>query len=125
MTGGATRERGELEQEIMRLLRAQAQPIGARELQDLFSDQVPAYTTLMTVLTRLEKKGEVVRSGNSPRKVKFFPARSDEEHASQTMLSALGSAGDRRAALLAFAGNLDEDDVALLSSAFVTPRKKR
>ncbi|MDA3147122.1 BlaI/MecI/CopY family transcriptional regulator [Leucobacter sp. UCMA 4100] len=125
MIGEVTRERGELEQEIMRLLRVQAQPIGARELQEMFSVQVPAYTTLMTVLTRLEKKGEVIRSGNSPRKVKFYPARSDEEHASQTMLSALGGAGDRRAALLAFAGNLDENDVALLSSSFATPRKKR
>lgn len=120
-----TRERGELEREIMRLLREHDEPLGARELQDMFSEPIPAYTTLMTVLTRLEKKGEVVRTGDSPRKVKFQPVRSAEEQATSTMLSALGQAGDRKAALLAFAGNLDEDDIALLSSAFGTARKKR
>lgn len=125
MTEGTTRERGELEREIMRFLREAEGPTSARELQELFTGQVPAYTTLMTVLTRLEKKGQVIRSGDSPRKVKFHPARTDEEHASETMLSALGEAGDRRAALLAFAGNLVEEDVALLSAAFGSPRPKR
>ena len=124
MTGTPTRERGELEREVMRLLREHGEPLSARAMQDMFTGHVPAYTTLMTVLTRLEKKGEVVRSGNSPRKVKFHPVRTDEEHASETMLSALGQAGDRRAALLAFAGSLDDQDLTLLNSAFAADRKK-
>lgn len=124
MTGTPTRERGELEREVMRLLRERGEPLSARAMQDMFTEHVPAYTTLMTVLTRLEKKGEVVRSGNSPRKVKFHSIRTDEEHASETMLSALGQAGDRRAALLAFAGSLDDQDLSLLNSAFAAERKK-
>lgn len=92
--------------------------MSARELQALFSEPVPAYTTLMTTLTRLKGKGRVERVGDSPRKIKFRPLRSSEEEASETMTSALEQAGNRRAALLAFAGNLDDDDVAALMDAF-------
>ena len=86
---------------------------------------MPAYTTLLTALTRLEKKGQVIRSGDSPRKVRFQAARSAEDFTSDSMLSALDRAGDRHAALLAFAGTLDDDDVALLKSAFGRKSSKR
>lgn len=113
-----TRARGELESEVMRLLWEENQPVGAHDLQKKFADPQPAYTTLMTALSRLEKKGRVVRSGDSPRKVRFIPSRSDEEYASETMMTALGEAGDRRAALLAFAGNLNDEDLDLLRASF-------
>lgn len=125
MTGTRTRRPGELEEEIMRLLREYDRPLSARELQDMFTGRTPAYTTLMTALTRLEHKEQVIRSGDSPRKVRFHVARSDEQHASETMLTALGKAGDRKAALLAFAGNLDAEEVAILSTAFGTSHRKR
>lgn len=125
MAGERTRERGELEGEVMRLLWKHVDPMSARDLQDLFTGPVPAYTTLLTALTRLEKKGQVVRSGDSPRKVRFQAARSGEEFTSDSMLSALDRAGDRHAALLAFAGTLDDDDVALLKSAFGRKSSKR
>lgn len=124
VTGTRTRRPGELEAEIMRLLREHDRPLSARELQDMFTGRTPAYTTLMTALTRLEHKDQVIRSGESPRKVRFRAARSDEQHASETMLTALGKAGDRKAALLAFAGNLDDEEVALLSAAFGKSRGK-
>lgn len=113
-----TRERGELEGQVMRLLWDHDGSLSARELQDRFSAPVPAYTTLMTALSRLEKKGRVVRSGDSPRKIRFAATRSDDEHASDSMLSALDRAGDREAALLSFAGNLAAEDIALLRGAF-------
>lgn len=125
MPGTPTRERGELEQAVLRLLRAHGAPISARDLQGQFTDPVPAYTTIMTVLSRLESKGDVVRSGDSPRKVRFAPAETEEESASRSMRNALDSAGDRRAALLAFAGNLDPEDVALLNAAFGDQRPGR
>ncbi|MFV0372691.1 BlaI/MecI/CopY family transcriptional regulator [Microbacterium sp.] len=125
MAGIRTRERGELEGEVLRLLRAHDGSLSAQELRELFTGHVPAYTTLMTALTRLEKKGDVIRSGDSPRKVRFRAARSAEAQASDTMLSALHTATDRHAALLAFTGNLDDDDLALLRSAFGPTGKKR
>lgn len=123
MSGIRHRERGELEAEVLRLLRSQGRPIAARELQALFSGNIPAYTTLMTALSRLEKKGEVRRWGISPRRIRFEATRSDDEQASVAMLSALEDAGDRQAALLAFAGNLDEGDIALLRNAFGRPAR--
>ncbi|PPF87547.1 2'-5' RNA ligase [Pseudoclavibacter sp. RFBJ3] len=118
MTMTRTRERGELEGQVMLLLWENEGTLSARELQARFSEPVPAYTTLMTALTRLEKKGRVVRSGPSPRKLRFAATRSDDQHAGDSMRTALDKAGDRQAALLSFAGNLSSDDVALLRKAF-------
>ena len=116
MAGERTRERGELEGEVMRILWDAAEPMSAGDIQAVFTGRVPAYTTLMTALGRLEKKGEVIRTG-SPRKARFRASRSGEEHVGLTMMSALNAAGDRRAALLEFAGNLTAEDVELLREA--------
>ena len=124
MAGERTRERGELEAEILRILRSAEAPMSAREIRAEFTGHVPAATTLMTVLVRLQQKGEVLRSGESPRKSVFAAARTGDEHASHSMLSALASAGDRQAALLRFAGNLSADDVDLLRRA-IEPRAPR
>ncbi|AMG82904.1 MULTISPECIES: BlaI/MecI/CopY family transcriptional regulator [Micrococcales] len=118
MTGARTREWGELERELLRLLRGQGELVSARQLQELFSGPVPAYTTLMTALTRLERKGQVLRIEQSPRKVRFSVPRPDGKDAGASMISTLDQAEDRKAALLAFAGNLDAQDIALLRSVF-------
>lgn len=118
MAGVRKREWGGLEDEVMQLLHEQEFPVSAREVQALFSEPMPAYTTLMTTLTRLENKGRVERIGDSPRKIRFRPLRSSEEEASETMTSALDHATNRKAALLAFAGNLADDDVTALMDAF-------
>lgn len=120
-----SRRWGELEGELLRLLQAEGEPVGARHLQGLFSPPVPAYTTVMTALTRLEHKGRVVRVEQSPRKVRFAVARPDGEDAGASMISMLEQTGDRKAALLAFAGNLDAQDIALLRSAFAEERRSR
>lgn len=119
-----TRDRGELEGEVLRLLWASEEPMSAKSLQALFTGHVPAYTTLMTILSRLEQKGHVVRVGDSPRKIKFVAAQSGGDHAGTSMMSALDHASDRREALLAFAGNLAEDDIELLRSALRSNRKR-
>lgn len=125
MAGERTRERGELEAEVMRILWEQSEPMSVREVQAVFSGRVPAYTTLMTALERLQKKGQVIRSGDSPRKVRFQAARSGDEHVSLSMMSALEGAGDREAALLKFAGNLATEDVELLRRAIAPARTRK
>lgn len=124
MAGQRTREWGELESQAIRILRASEVPLSAREVQSAFDQPLPAYTTVMTALDRLQKKGEVIRTAASPRKVRFHAARSVDEHASSTMLSALADAGDRQAALLSFAGNLHPDDLDLLRQAIATARRR-
>lgn len=123
MSAVRTRARGELEGGIMRILWEAQTPLSVREIQDRFDGHLPAYTTLMTALDRLQKKGRVLRSGDSPRKVRFAAARAEDEHAGEAMVSALDEASDRQAALLRFAGNLDARDVELLRQAIgSTPR---
>lgn len=124
MAGERTRQRGELEGEVMRILWEASEPLSARDIQAVFTGHVPAYTTLMTALERLQKKGDVGRSGNSPRRVRFHAVRSGHEHVGRSMMSALDGAGDRRAALLQFAGNLAEEDLDLLRSV-VTGKSTR
>ena len=117
MSGTRTRAPGQLESEVLRILRAHSGSIGAREIQGEFLTNVPAYTTILTALDRLVEKGEVEREQLSPRKMRFRATRSAAEDASATMRGALDAIDDRRAALLKFTGDLDEDDLALLRSA--------
>ncbi|OJX65514.1 MAG: CopY family transcriptional regulator [Micrococcales bacterium 73-13] len=112
-----TRARGELEGGILRILWDAETPLSAKEIQEAFDGHTPAYTTVMTSLERLQKKGQVIRSGDSPRKVRFEAARTEHEHASEAMLSALDGAANREAALLRFAGNLDAQDMEVLRLA--------
>ncbi len=125
MAGERTRERGELESQIMRVLWENDEPLSGREIQTLLEGKQPAYTTLLTVLTRLETKGLVLRSGPSPRRMRFAPTRSGGEQASLRMADALDEATDREAALLRFAGSLGPDDVELLRQAIDSRRKER
>ncbi|HLS64157.1 MAG TPA: BlaI/MecI/CopY family transcriptional regulator [Ruania sp.] len=117
------RARGELEAQVLRVLWEQSEPVSAGLIQEQLPGPSPAYTTVLTVLDRLQKKGQVVRSGESPRKVRFRAARSGDEHTSSTMIGALDEARDRQAALLQFAGNLSADDVEVLQRA-LTGRKR-
>lgn len=111
---------GALEDEVLRLLRAQERPVSAQELRAAFDEGRPAYSTVMTALDRLHRKGLVVREADSPRKVRFAAARPGHEHASSSMLTALTEAPDRQAALLSFAGNLAPEDVEVLRRALGT-----
>lgn len=117
MAGARTRGSGQLEAELLRILRASDRPIGAAALQQACSGKPPAYTTVLTVLERLREKGEVVRVAESPRRVRFAAARGDVEHATDAMRDALATTLDREAVLLRFAGALDADDAAVLRDA--------
>ena len=61
-----------------------------------------AYTTWLTVLTRLEKKG-LLRRDASGRAHVYTAVASREDHIAVLMQSALGQAADREAALQHFA----------------------
>ncbi|QPZ37969.1 BlaI/MecI/CopY family transcriptional regulator [Paramicrobacterium chengjingii] len=125
MAGARTRERGELERAIMTVLWSSEAALSARDIQESLSGHAPAYTTVLTTLDRLETKQLVTRIAESPRKVRFSAVRSEPEQASHSMHSALADVGDRRAALLKFTGDLDDDDLAVLRDAIGAPRRKR
>lgn len=75
-----------------------------------------AYTTVMTVLDRLQKKNltERERDGKAWR---YKAAAPREEMAADLMRDALDRAGDRREALVRFVDQVSDEEAALLREA--------
>lgn len=123
-TTRANRGRGDLEAAVLRVLWDSPDPLTSRQVQAAIPGPQPALTTLLTVLDRLRGKGLVARSeGGGP--YEFTPTRSESEHTVEAMLSSLTSSSDRQAALLTFAGHLDDTDADLLLDALDAARPKR
>lgn len=93
--------------------------VTVREVHDAVGvDRGLAYTTLMTVLDRMTKKGLVSRQRDG-RAWRYTAASSREELTSETMHHTLGElAGDeRRGALLHFLGSSSPEEVDELRAA--------
>lgn len=72
-----------------------------------------AVTTVLTVLSRLEKKGLVERErGTRPHRYRAVSTR--EDHTARLMHEALGTAPDREAVLARFIGSVTESEAATL-----------
>lgn len=72
-----------------------------------------AVTTVLTVLSRLEKKGLVERErGTRPHRYRAVSSR--EEHTAELMHEVLGSAPDRAAVLARFIGSVTESEAKTL-----------
>ncbi|GLY08359.1 MULTISPECIES: BlaI/MecI/CopY family transcriptional regulator [Actinoplanes] len=103
---------GDLEREVMTKLWDAPAPLTVRQVHDLLSrDRDLAYTTVMTVLDRLAKKGLVLQQ-RSDRAYRYAPAQTREEMTAGVMLDALSSTPDRDAALAYFVGQLPPDALA-------------
>jgi predicted transcriptional regulator len=113
----AQRNRGELEADIMTILWKSGSSLTAKEVQAEFTENIPAITTLITVLDRMCAKGQVVKNSSGGRSQTFAAAQSRLDHVTNTMTSALQSADDHVAALMLFAGTLSEEDRAFLRKA--------
>ena len=92
---------GDLERAAMEVLWA-AGPCTARQVAERLASRGLAYTTWLTVLSRLEGKG-LLRRERSGRAHTYSPVASREDHIAVLMQSALGQAADREAALQHFA----------------------
>lgn len=124
MAGKRSRAQGELEREILAILRANELPLNGKEILEVFPGSKPAYTTLLTTLDRLRLKGDVERVGTAARNMRFRATRTDPEHTGKAMLDSLTESSDRRASLLKFAGSLDPGDIEVLRDA-LTPKPPR
>lgn len=109
---------GELEQRIMDDLWRRHDPASVREVHDaLRSQKELAYTTVMTVLDRLAKKGLAARTLHA-RAWLYTAALSRAGLVAQSLTEVLDQAGpDRRQALQAFVDGLDADARADLRAA--------
>lgn len=104
---------GALEQQVMDLLWDEG-PLTVRQIIEA-SDNVPAYTTIATVLTNLERK-HLVQRERQGRSVLHTPNISREEHAATLMQKALVNGGDRAASILHFVDGIGAEDIELLRS---------
>jgi predicted transcriptional regulator len=112
---------GELEQAVMGVLWAAPGPVTAKAVCDELGDRTLAVTTVLTVLSRLERKA-MVRRHRDDRAHTYVPTASREEHVAELMREALGTADDRDAALARFVTAATEDEIDVLRRALRTRR---
>lgn len=108
---------GELEARVLRRLRTSPTPLTGREVWRGFAGEgAPARTTILTVLSRLESKGLVIRH-NDAEPALFGAAHPESVAVAEQMERLLARAADRRAVLTQFAGLLHPADLAALSQS--------
>jgi len=112
---------GELERQVMDIIwSSDGSPLSVRDMADQFPDH--AYTTIMTVLGRLAKKGFLTET-KVGRANMFSATSSREEYIASVLLRALDTTEDRQAVLVAFAGAMDASDRRVLRNLFARKDK--
>jgi predicted transcriptional regulator len=107
---------GELERAVMDALWRRGGPATVREICSDLTGRSPAYTTVMTVMDRLARKGMLTRELTG-RAWRYQPARSRDEYVSALMLEALELTGDRDSALIHFAHAVSAPEAEILRRA--------
>lgn len=112
------RPHGGLKARVVELLWRNDGGLTAKEIQAQFgSEQVPALSTILTVLERLRKSGDVVRAPGDAGEYRYSPTPADADEAVESMIGALMKSSDRTDVLLGFAGSLGADDLETLRKA--------
>ncbi|MBP2325013.1 putative transcriptional regulator [Kibdelosporangium banguiense] len=108
---------GELESAVMDVVWSAARPIRVRDVLDqLDTGRKLAYTTVMTVLDNLHRKGWVGRELEGKAYL-YHATRTRAEVAARTLRDVLASSGDPEAALLHFVQSASEEESVLLRKA--------
>ncbi|QYG94243.1 BlaI/MecI/CopY family transcriptional regulator [Iamia sp. SCSIO 61187] len=105
---------GALEGEVLAVLSAAGRPVTPAEVRDALDAEV-AYTTVATVLARLQAKGFVTRTP-SARTYVYELAVQESRIVADRMHGDLRRSSDRRGVLQQFVGDLDPDEAAELRS---------
>lgn len=119
------REFGELEGAIMDVMWAADRPYVVREVRERMRyDRPVAYTTVMTVMGILFRKG-VLRREKHGRAWRYWPAESREEHDARLMVEVLHSGGNRFVTMRRFLEAVGEEGLASLREAMrdMPPRR--
>jgi predicted transcriptional regulator len=108
---------GDLEAVIMERLWVLGRPVLVREMvDDLRAERALAYTTVMTVMDNLYRKGWLRRERDG-RAWRYEPTGSRSGYTAALMTDALATSSDRRTALAHFALQMSPQDAALLRDA--------
>ncbi|KPI24176.1 transcriptional repressor, CopY family [Actinobacteria bacterium OV320] len=114
------RGQGELEALVLSALREADGPATAGWVQERLGGGL-AYTTVITILTRLLAKGAVTRERGG-RSFTWLPASDEAGLAAQRMRRVLDAERDREAVLASFVTGLGPDDERLLRELLGRPR---
>jgi len=118
------RQFGELEAVIMDRLWDRGRPALVREvLDDLRHDRQIAYTTVMTVMENLYRKGWLRRQREG-RAWRYEPTGSRSGYTAALMSDALATSSDRRTALAHFVLQMSPHDAELLQQALDQARPR-
>jgi predicted transcriptional regulator len=108
---------GALNSTVIEILLHAESPMTARQIADrLGADNGKEYSlsTILTVLDRLHRAGEVSKVHSAAGEWEFAVTRRDPGDSAEDMIEALLRSADRTGALLSFAGSLDADDRSVL-----------
>jgi predicted transcriptional regulator len=115
---------GELERAIMEIVWAADGPLTGRIVVDELTRERPvAYTTVLTVMDRLVRKGLLTRQRRG-RAHTYQAAQSRAAYTADLMASVLGSSNDRSAVLLHFVEQIPPDQAEALRAALDTARNR-
>ena len=98
--------------------------VSVRDVLESAAGKGLAYTTVMTVLDRLWRKGYLTRR-RSGRAYLYTAARTRDEHVESLVTEVLAGVGDRKSALLGFVRGVDDEDLESLRAAIRQVRKER
>ncbi|MFD9821405.1 BlaI/MecI/CopY family transcriptional regulator [Streptomyces violascens] len=110
--GSGRRARGALEGDVLAALWAADGPLTARQVLERLPGEL-AYTTVLTILSRLHDKAMLVRQREG-RGYAYTPVRDEASHTARRMRSLLEQGSDREAVLTRFVSELSTQDEELL-----------
>lgn len=121
----SVREFGELEMAIMNVMWAGDGRYIVREVRERMRyDRPVAYTTVMTVMNILYRKG-VLHRDKAGRAWRYWPVEAREDHDARLMAEVLRSGGDEDLTMRRFLERVSDDEMESLRSALLDARWRR
>jgi predicted transcriptional regulator len=117
--GAARRGAGELEAEILEVLQRAGTPLSPGDVRERIGGDL-AYTTVVTILSRLHAKGVLDRH-KSGRAYLYAPVADSPGLAARRMARVLDGEADREAVLARFVSALSDRDEELLRRMLADP----
>ena len=115
---------GELEANVMEVLWSRGGWLTPGDVHEILGEERDlAYTTVMTILVRLWRKGRLDRQRDG-RAYAYRPLQTREEYAASRMEQMLQAAADRAAALAHFVDTLDRADRDQLRRMLQRPSRR-
>jgi predicted transcriptional regulator len=111
-TAPGRRGAGELEAAVLEALQHSGSPLAPGEVRERIGGDL-AYTTVVTILSRLHAKGVLDRR-KSGRAYRYMPVADEPGLAARRMARVLDEEADREAVLARFVSTLSESDEELL-----------